>query len=681
MDELYLRSRGKRSHSYDYWEAMDSYNRHSKRHSSSQPRSELSLPSPPRVGSEEIVFRILCPEAKAGSVIGVGGSIIKALRQETGSKITIADAVPGSDDRVITISARERDRGYGRDRDRARGRDSDFRDRDDREADGRHRDGVDRAGSDIVSPAQEALLRVHSRIVEGGNEEEDQDSLRLITTRLIVPNNQVGCLLGKGGKVIEQMREETKAQIRVLPRDQLPLCTLSSDEIVQIVGDVDVVKKALRIVSSRLRDNFPRDHGLNISRMRSPSHHREFLSEADFVPLGSSSAPVHRRDVNGQLRGVLPAFSHPGASGFGNTLYSDDPHRAVSALHDVDRQPSAAGEELVFRILCPLDKVGCIIGRGGSIIRSLRDEIGAGIRVADAVPGSDERVVIISAMEHPDDNLSPAQEALLHIQSRIVDLGPDEDAVVTTRLLVPSDQVGCLIGKGGSIIAEMRKSTHANIRILGMDALPNCALPNDELVQIVGDIRVAREALIQVTRRLRGNLHDKSLSSSASSMSSSLGAPGSYSRHEPGSSPEKMHLPFSVLSNDRRSTSSYRSLSPSPGLWAAQDVGGGRKPADDRPSLQPGSGLFSRSSGAIITKTTVEVVIPEHAINAVIGKPGSIAQIRELSGAKVSLVDVGPEASEKIVEISGTPEQTHAAQCLLQAFILSGQTSSHDYIG
>lgn len=70
------------------------------------------------------------------------------------------------------------------------------------------------------------------------------------------------------------------------------------------------------------------------------------------------------------------------------------------------------------------------------------------------------------------------------MQTKIADLGPDEDAVITSRLLVSPNEVGCLLGKGGSIIAEMRRLTGANIRILGKDDLPACALPTDEVVQV-----------------------------------------------------------------------------------------------------------------------------------------------------------------------------------------------------
>lgn len=54
----------------------------------------------------------------------------------------------------------------------------------------------------------------------------------------------------------------------------------------------------------------------------------------------------------------------------------------------------------------------------------------------------------------------------------------------TTRLLVPTSRIGCLIGKGGAIVTEMRRATKANIRILSKDKLPKIASEDDEMVQV-----------------------------------------------------------------------------------------------------------------------------------------------------------------------------------------------------
>lgn len=55
---------------------------------------------------------------------------------------------------------------------------------------------------------------------------------------------------------------------------------------------------------------------------------------------------------------------------------------------------------------------------------------------------------------------------------------------VSARLVVPSNQVGCLMGKGGSIVLEMRKASGAGIRIMGSDQIPKCASENDQVVQV-----------------------------------------------------------------------------------------------------------------------------------------------------------------------------------------------------
>lgn len=46
---------------------------------------------------------------------------------------------------------------------------------------------------------------------------------------------------------------------------------------------------------------------------------------------------------------------------------------------------------------------------------------------------------------------------------------------MAARLLVPKSQVGCLLGRGGSIIESMRRDTGASIQVLPSDALPECA--------------------------------------------------------------------------------------------------------------------------------------------------------------------------------------------------------------
>nr|CAD1836253.1 unnamed protein product [Ananas comosus var. bracteatus] len=191
----------------------------------------------------DTVYRILCPVKKIGSVLGRGGEIINALRDETRAKIRVADAIPGAEERVIIIFSYS-DQGT---------------------------DGVSSGDNEFKNlkphcAAQDALLKINDRIaadeiLHGGVVHEKNDSDDSVNARILVPNNQVGCLLGKGGTIIQQLRSETGATIRLLPSEHLPPCSMSNDELVQISGSPSVVRKALYEISSRLHQH-PRKENL-----------------------------------------------------------------------------------------------------------------------------------------------------------------------------------------------------------------------------------------------------------------------------------------------------------------------------------------------------------------------------------------------------------------------------------
>lgn len=92
-------------------------------------------------------------------------------------------------------------------------------------------------------------------------------------------------------------------------------------------------------------------------------------------------------------------------------------------------------------------------------------------------------LLIFFCLQGPDDELFPAQEALLHIQTRIVDLVPDEDNIIKTKLLVSASEIECFEGRDGAL-SEMERLTGARIQILPRDKHPACVSGADELVQV-----------------------------------------------------------------------------------------------------------------------------------------------------------------------------------------------------
>ncbi|KAL8044089.1 hypothetical protein ABFX02_08G024500 [Erythranthe guttata] len=436
-------SHGKRSHS-DYSDSGGN-----KRRNSGGDKDQFSI------GSDDTVYRYLCPGKKIGSIIGRGGEIVKQLRVDTKSKIRIGESVPGCEERVVTIYSASEET-------------NDFE-----SSDGR------------ICPAQDALFKVHDRIVADDTAvEDDLEEVHQVTVRLLVPSDQIGCIIGKGGQIVQNIRGETGAQVRIVKDDHLPTCALSSDELVQISGDASMVRKALYQIASRLHDN--------------PSRSQHLLSSS--VPTAySSGSSVMGTTGGAPMMVVGPYGGFKGESADWSRPMYPAPRNEVSS------------REFSLRLVCPTASIGGVIGKGGTIINQIRQDSGAVIKVDSSVSAGDDCVISISAKEIFEDTFSPAIDAALRLQPRCSDKVERDSGLVsfTTRLLVPTSRIGCLIGKGGSIISDMRRVTKANIRILSKENLPKVASDDDEMVQISGDHDIAKDALIQVLSRLRANLFEK----------------------------------------------------------------------------------------------------------------------------------------------------------------------------
>lgn len=96
-----------------------------------------------------------------------------------------------------------------------------------------------------------------------------------------------------------------------------------------------------------------------------------------------------------QIIGAANVHDLQGYADAGSTwpLYS-------SALPIVSGLAGASqSEELIVRMLCPADKIGRVIGRGGGTIKSIRQASGARIDVDDTKAKHKECLIVINSME------------------------------------------------------------------------------------------------------------------------------------------------------------------------------------------------------------------------------------------------------------------------------------------
>ncbi|KAL3515476.1 hypothetical protein ACH5RR_022378 [Cinchona calisaya] len=319
-----------------------------------------------------VCFRLLCHASRVGGIIGKSGSIIRQLQQETSAKIRVEDSLPNSEDhRVIVIIGRTsivKKISFNANKVGGDGNSNGEYDDDDDD------DEV------TVSAAQEAVVRVYERVIEVAVESGDDGlaaSGGLVSCRLLAEKIQVGSVIGKGGIVVEKIGKDTGCRIKVLSSEKL-----ASDEIVEIEGDIMAVKRALVAVTRCLQDCI-----LAVDKPRMMASGSFEAVPLEKLPDLCMDLPIQRVLVTKSLETTSSGYS------------SRDHLLSVESDKVPVMESNPPQQEVVFKLLCLNDRVGSVIGKGGSIVRALQAETSASIIVGPTVAGCDERLITIAAME------------------------------------------------------------------------------------------------------------------------------------------------------------------------------------------------------------------------------------------------------------------------------------------
>ncbi|XP_072274555.1 poly(rC)-binding protein 3 isoform X8 [Pyxicephalus adspersus] len=264
-----------------------------------------------------------------------------------------------------------------------------------------------------------------------------------MTIRLLMHGKEVGSIIGKKGETVKKMREESGARINISEGN-------CPERIVTITGPTDAIFKAFAMIAYKF--------------------------EEDIINSMSNSTATSKPPVT-------------------------------------------------LRLVVPASQCGSLIGKGGSKIKEIRESTGAQVQVAgDMLPNSTERAVTISgtpdaiiqcvkqicvvmlesppkgatipyrpkpasapvifaggqaysiqgqyAIPHPDQLTKLHQLAMQ--QTPFTPLGqttpafPGMDAspqASTHELTIPNDLIGCIIGRQGTKINEIRQMSGAQIKI------------------------------------------------------------------------------------------------------------------------------------------------------------------------------------------------------------------------
>uniref|UniRef100_A0A8C8FQU4 K Homology domain-containing protein n=1 Tax=Oncorhynchus tshawytscha TaxID=74940 RepID=A0A8C8FQU4_ONCTS len=169
-------------------------------------------------------------------------------------------------------------------------------------------------------------------------------------------------------------------------------------------------------------------------------------------------------------------------------------------INSMSNSPATSKPPVTLRLVVPASQCGSLIGKGGSKIKEMRESTGAQVQVAgDMLPNSTERAVTISgapeaiiqcvkqicvvmleaytiqgqyAIPHPDlccPSYPPQQLTKLHQlamqQTPFNPLGQTTPAFPGTPSASSSQLIGCIIGRQGTKINEIRQMSGAQIKI------------------------------------------------------------------------------------------------------------------------------------------------------------------------------------------------------------------------
>ena len=150
---------------------------------------------------------------------------------------------------------------------------------------------------------------------------------------------------------------------------------------VDVEGDRQVsyeefVRKTLHQLASRLHENPSRSQHLLLSS--SPNMYQ-------------SGGTFMTPNIDAPLVGVAPLMGSYGG-------YKGDTGDWSHSYYSARRDESSA-KEFSLRLVCPTGNIGGVIGKGGGIIKQIRQESGASIKVDSSSAEGDDCIIFISAKE------------------------------------------------------------------------------------------------------------------------------------------------------------------------------------------------------------------------------------------------------------------------------------------
>ncbi|XP_051481916.1 insulin-like growth factor 2 mRNA-binding protein 2 isoform X1 [Apus apus] len=379
----------------------------------------------------EFPLRMLVPTQFVGAIIGKEGLTIKNLTKQTQSKVDIhRKENAGAAEKPITIHA----------------------------------------SPEGCSEACRMILDIMQK------EAEETKSAEEIPLKILAHNSLVGRLIGKEGRNLKKIEQDTGTKITISPLQDLTL--YNPERTITVKGSTEACSSAEVEIMKKLREAYESD-------VVAVNQQGNLIPGLNLSALGIFSTGLSMLPSTPGARGAVAATPYhpfPSSSAYLSGLYGAPQAGTFPHQHPVPEQE-------VVNLFIPTQAVGAIIGKKGQHIKQLARFAGASIKITPAEgPDASERMVIITG---PPEAQFKAQGRIFGKLKEENFFNPKEEVKLEAHIKVPSFAAGRVIGKGGKTVNELQNLTSAEV-IVPRDQTPD---ENEEVVvKIIGHFFASQTA-------------------------------------------------------------------------------------------------------------------------------------------------------------------------------------------
>ncbi|XP_065507082.1 insulin-like growth factor 2 mRNA-binding protein 1 isoform X2 [Caloenas nicobarica] len=316
--------------------------------------SPVTAGAPAKQQPVDIPLRLLVPTQYVGAIIGKEGATIRNITKQTQSKIDVhRKENAGAAEKAISIHSTP----------------------------------------EGCSAACKMILEIMQK------EAKDTKTADEVPLKILAHNNFVGRLIGKEGRNLKKVEQDTETKITISSLQDLTL--YNPERTITVKGSIENCCRAEQEIMKKVREAYENDvAAMSVSGLR-----------ADRAPV-------------------------------------------------VTLSPQPPEQETVH-VFIPAQAVGAIIGKKGQHIKQLSRFASASIKIAPPeTPDSKVRMVVITG---PPEAQFKAQGRIYGKLKEENFFGPKEEVKLETHIRVPASAAGRVIGKGGKTVNELQNLTAAEV--------------------------------------------------------------------------------------------------------------------------------------------------------------------------------------------------------------------------